>query len=172
MDAGPFEIERKFLIRMPERELLRKASCTEITQTYLLSEGEGRARVRKRGRDGNYIYTYTVKKRVNDLRRVEREREIGEEEYSQLLKRADPERRVIRKQRWCLPYRGQMFEIDIFPFWSDRALMEIELRDEDQPVDFPPEIQILREVTADRRYTNAALAKYIPEEDEEERTRE
>ena len=61
-------------------------------------------------------------------------------------------------------YKDQRFEIDLFPFWSDRAIMEIELEREDQAVDFPPEINIIREVTEDRRYTNSSLAREIPME--------
>ena len=57
-----------------------------------------------------------------------------------------------------------MFEIDLFPFWEDRAILEIELQDEAQPVEFPPEIEILKEVTEDRRYTNSSMAKEIPQD--------
>ena len=64
-----------------------------------------------------------------------------------------------------LPYKGQDFEIDVFPFWEDRALLEIELEDETQPVELPPELEMIREVTGDGRYTNAALSLNIPFED-------
>ena len=40
--------------------------------------------------------------------------------------------------------------------------MEIELSEETETVKLPPEIEIIRDVTADRRYTNAALAREIP----------
>ena len=167
MNNNNFEIERKFLIKYPDMVMLEScAEGTEIIQTYLLSETKGEtARVRKRGSGGAYTYTHTVKTRVSDMRKVEIEREVPEEEYASLLKNADPGRRTIYKQRWCLDYKGQMFEIDIFPFWSDRAIMEIELTDENQAVIFPPEIEIIKEVTHDRRYTNASMAKDIPEDD-------
>ena len=55
-----------------------------------------------------------------------------------------------------------MFEIDVYPFWNDRAIMEIELDYEGQEIVFPPEIQIIAEVTADKRYTNSSLAKQVP----------
>ena len=167
MNNNNLEIERKFLIQYPDMAMLERcAEGTEITQTYLLSEAKGEtARVRKRGADGVYTYTHTVKTRISDMRKVEMEREVSEEEYAALLKSADPARRTIFKQRWCLYYEGQMFEIDVFPFWSDRAIMEIELIDESQTVIFPPEIEIIKEVTHDKRYTNASLAKHIPEDD-------
>ena len=163
MNIDGFEIERKYLISMPDPAFLREnAEPSHIEQTYLLHEDPlVTARVRKRGRAGDWHYTHTEKLRVSDLRRVENEREIGEAEYCELLRRADPSRQTIAKTRWVLPWRGQLFEIDIFPFWDDRALMEIELREEGQAVELPPQIRVLREVTGDRRYTNSSLSREI-----------
>ena len=86
-------------------------------------------------------------------------------DYTSFLKKADPRRNTIRKTRYCLPYEGQLFEIDVFPFWQDRAYLEIELKNEDQSICFPPEIELIREVTEDPRYTNAALSLQIPMDD-------
>ena len=161
-----YDIERKYLIRMPDRSWLeREAEGSEIIQTYLLAAPGTTERVRKRGRDGVYVCTHTTKTKLSDLRRVELEEEIPEEEYERLLGRADPDRRVIRKTRWCFRYEGQLFELDVFPFWDDRAYLEIELRDESQEVRLPPALAIIREVTEDPRYTNAALSVEIPYDD-------
>lgn len=167
MKEDHLEIERKFLIRFPDRAYLREnADCTEIEQIYLKrGEDNASARVRKRGLNGSYTYTHTIKTRISDMSRIEIEREITEAEYNAFVKDADTERMVIRKLRFCLKYKGQMFEIDVYPFWTDRAVMEIELESEEQDIFFPPEIQIVRELTADRRYTNAAIAKCIPWEE-------
>lgn len=166
MNEIHYEIERKYLIRMPDRAWLeREAEGTEIIQTYLLAAPGTTERVRKRGRDGFYVCTHTTKTKLSDLRRVEEEEEITEEEYARLLLRADPSRRVIRKTRWCFRYEGQVFELDVFPFWDDRAYLEIELCDESQEVSLPPSLTIIREVTADPRYTNAALSVEIPYDD-------
>ena len=163
MKDSIYEIERKYLIRYPDRELLDNcAKKTEITQTYLQSRGGPTARVRKRGLDGTYVYTHTQKTRISDVKRIELEREISEEEYTRLLEDADRSRSVIHKTRYCLDYREQMFEIDIYPFWTDRAIMEIELDDEGQDILFPPFIEIISEVTSDKRYTNSSLARHVP----------
>lgn len=164
MKEEHFEIERKYLIRYPDVRMLDEyADKSEITQTYLISPIQGEsARVRKRGLDGAYTYTHTQKKRISDIRRIEQERILSEEEYEELLKTADPKRSVIHKLRYCLPFMDQMFEIDLYPFWKDRAVMEIELGDEEQEITFPPFLEILAEVTSDKRYTNASLAKQIP----------
>lgn len=164
MNQNGYEIERKFLIRRPAAAWL-EANCqgSDIIQTYLKTEAAGHSdRVRRReGKDG-VVYTHTVKRRISDLRREEQEREISEGEYHALLQRADPERRSIEKRRYVLAYEGKDFEIDVYPFWQDRAVMEIELADEAEAVKLPPEIEIIKEVTRDRRYTNAALAREIP----------
>ena len=164
MNQNGYEIERKFLIRRPAAAWL-EANCdgSDIIQTYLKTEATGHSdRVRRRaGKDG-VVYTHTVKRRISDLRREEQEREISEEEYLTLLQRADPERRSIEKRRYVLAYEGKDFEIDVYPFWQDRAVMEIELADEAEAVKLPPEIEIIKEVTRDRHYTNAALAREIP----------
>ena len=158
-----YEIERRFLIRFPDLEYLSAhAAATDITQVYLTSESGDTDRVRKRGRDGEYSYTHTVKHRISGVRRIEQEREISGEEYGKLLKNADPSLRCIEKRRWCLEYGGRLFEIDIFPFWTDRAIVEIELTDEVQTLSFPPEIEVIREITDDGRYTNVALASAVP----------
>lgn len=171
MRTDHFEIERKYLIRMPDRSYLESAAAmTQIEQTYLCAEPGVTARVRKRGHEGAWAYTHTQKMHISDVRRYEDEREIGEEEYRELLRQADPARNVIHKERWVLPYEGQTFEIDIYPFWEDRAIMEIEMTDEAQTLRFPSQIQIIREVTADRRYSNAALSRQIPMDDIEKGT--
>lgn len=164
MNTDNFEIERKFLIKYPPESVLDSCTdVTEITQTYLLGGEEGFSeRVRKRGKDGNYIYTHTRKKHISNIRRVELENEIAEKEYNELLLRADPERRIIYKKRYCLSYKDQLFEIDVYPFWDDRAIMELEMSDEGQNIDFPDNIEIIKEVTDDKRYTNASIARSIP----------
>lgn len=167
MNMEHYEIERKFLIRRPERAYLEaNGEATEILQTYLIGEPGETTRVRKRWRGDEVHYTLTVKSRVNAMRQIERERELSRAEYEELLKTADPERKPIRKERWVLEYCGQRFEIDLFPFWKKQAYLELELRDESQPIDFPPALERIREVTGDGRYTNRALARAIPEEDE------
>ena len=161
-DINQFEIERKFLIRMPDTAfLLSQGEMSHIVQTYLKTE-DGSERVRKRGREGGYTYTHTVKKRLSDLRRIEQERVISEGEYLSLLRLADPDMSTIYKDRYCIDYMGQILEIDIFPFYSDRAFLEIELSDESQQIFIPPWIDVIKEVTEDKRYTNAALARNIP----------
>lgn len=161
-EPEPYEIERKYLIEYPDvnwLESLPNCQRVEIIQTYLKTEDGSEARVRQRGYDGHYIYYLTTKKAVSDVKRVEIEKRLTKDEYLRLLMDADPDSRPIRKTRYCLTHQSQYFEIDVYPFWNDKAIMEIELRDESAAIAFPPQIKVLKEVTADAQYKNASLAK-------------
>ena len=135
-NAIPLEIERKYLIRMPDEGRLDSLALGRdwIEQTYLTAESGTTERVRsRRSPGGTPVYTHTVKRRLSAVTREEREEEIGREEYEALLKRADPTLQVIRKTRWRIPYEGHTLEVDCFPFWTDRALLEVELHSEVRP---------------------------------------
>lgn len=161
-EPEPFEIERKFLIEYPDIKWLESIpNCQriEIIQTYLKSDNDDEIRVRQRGIDGHYVYFQTSKRKVSDVKRVEIERRLSESEYIRLLMNADTTRRQIRKDRYCLTYENQYFEIDVYPFWNDRAIAEIELSDENADIKFPKQIKVIKEVTDDESYKNASLAR-------------
>ena len=151
MQNEPLEIERKFLIAYPDMALLEAQSgCnkTEIAQTYLTPASDGaQRRVRKRGADGVYTYTCTEKIFITPVRRIEREREISEAEYEALLKECSPEYDTLYKTRYAIPYAGLVCEIDVYPFISDWAVLEIELEEEGTILPMPPFVQVLKEVT-------------------------
>lgn len=161
-EPEPFEIERKYLIEYPDisyLESLNNCQRIEIIQTYLKSDTNEEVRVRQRGVDGNFIYFKTVKRKVSGLKRIEIEKRLSKDEYLTLLLEADTQKRQIRKTRYCLMYENQYFEIDIYPFWKDKAILEIELNDENAQITFPKELKIIKEVTDDENYKNASLAK-------------
>ena len=161
-EPEPFEIERKFLIEYPDiawLESLPNCRRIEIIQTYLKAEEGDEVRVRQRGSDGHYVYFQTTKRRVSDVKRVEIERRLSQSEYLRLLMEADTTRRQIRKDRYCLTYENQYFEIDVYPFWTDKAIAEIELSREDQEIRFPAQIRVIKEVTDDEAYKNASLSR-------------
>ena len=157
----PCEIERKFLIEYPDVAALEKLpNCQriEIIQTYLTAPEGEESRVRQRGIDGHYIYFQTIKKGTG-IKRVEIERRLIQDEYLRLLMDADPNCRPIRKTRYCLTHENQYFEIDVYPFWQDKAIVEIELNNENAEIRFPDLLKVIREVTGDESYKNATLAR-------------
>ena len=162
----PLEIERKFLIEYPDTALLDKLSNgnrSEISQTYLIGEKGTSERVRARTRDGVTVYTHNTKIKLSSMKRIELEDTVSKEEYEELLHRADPNCRTIEKVRYCIPHGEYECEIDIFPFWSDKAFLEIEMPSEDSEITLPTFVKLIREVTEDNRYTNHALAIKLPE---------
>ena len=164
-EPEPLEIERKFLIEYPDvKRLAAQPTCrkVDIIQTYLKAGADEEVRVRQRGENGHYTYYQTRKRTITGMKRVEVESRLTQEEYLRLLMNADTERRQIRKTRYCLLYENQYFEIDVYPFRNDWAIAEIELSDETQSIVFPKEIKVIKEVTDDPSYKNAALAKQQP----------
>lgn len=160
-EPTPYEIERKFLIEYPDiAKLEADKNCgkVEIIQTYLKSNDDKEIRVRQRGNNGSYSYTKTIKQTINGLKRLETEKRLTQAEYINLLMDADTTKHQIRKTRYCLVYNNQYFEIDIYPFWNDVAIMEIELNNESQTIEFPPQIKIIKEVTDDIEFKNSNLA--------------
>ena len=161
-EPEPLEIERKFLIEYPDTAMLEKlANCSrvEIIQTYLKSDNGEEVRVRQRGSGGSFVYYLTRKRSISGVKRFEIERRLTQEEYLSMLMDADTERRQIRKTRYCLSLNNLYYEIDVYPFWKDKAIAEIELSDENTEIVFPDFIKVIKEVTDDPEYKNAMLAK-------------
>lgn len=158
-----YEIERKFLIEYPNINKLEKMiNCkkVEIIQTYLQNNNDGEMRIRQRGADGHYTYTKTTKV-GSGIKRFETECRISKNEYIELMINADTKKRQIRKTRYCLMHDNQYFEIDIYPEWNDKAIVEIELTNENQEINFPKFLKIIKEVTDDKEYSNYNLASKI-----------
>lgn len=163
-EPNPYEIERKFLIEMPDLEYLDSLPNCEkvkIVQTYLKSNDDEEIRIRQRGNNGSYTYSKTRKINIDPLKRIEIENRLTSEEYINELLNADPSRGQIIKDRYCLCYKNQYFEIDVYPFWKDKAIAEIELINEDQKIELPSYINVIDEVTDNLDYRNSELAKKI-----------
>ncbi len=153
------EIERKFLICLSE-ELDKHISLkTDIVQTYLLrKEPDIQRRVRMMTTNGKNSFFYTEKRFVSPVEREENECMITLEEYRAALTEADDSLVPVIKTRKVLNYENQGFEIDCYPFSDKLATMELELENAEQSIVFPPFVKVIKEVTGDKRYSNAAIA--------------
>ena len=169
------EIERKFLLdRMPQ--LPDGADVWQIEQGYLAppaqwntpgaEHAEEQPSLPKAGRirrivfaDGSIICTHTIKK-GSGLVRDETERTISIEQFEQLWPQTSGRR--LRKQRHRVHVNHSVWEIDEFED-VDLVLAEVELDAPDAHVPCPPwlEAHVVREVTDDPQYTNAAIAQKI-----------
>ena len=163
-----FEIERKYLINLPETPAAFAAmleyycpnslKVSTITQTYLFAE-EGERRVRKRTTNGNTEFFYTEKYTISGIKRIENECKITEEEYARYLAEADSALKPIEKTRYVFGFQNQTLEIDIYTFSTNKAILEVELPSESTVVVLPHFIDVICEVTDDKAYKNKSLAR-------------
>ena len=163
------EIERKYIIHMPiieEISSFPEYTTSHITQTYLNSGDGSTLRVRKREYGDKISYTETRKIPIDKISVEEIEREISDAEYLDLIKNARDDSSPVIKTRHTFEYLGHTVEVDVYPQWSDFCIMETELESRDEVVEYPSAIKILREVTGDKRYSNAGMAREFPEEPE------
>lgn len=160
-EEAPYKTQRKFLIRFPDLkqvEAIQGVNRVEIIQTYLRSSNGKELRIRQRGSGGHYIYYQKMFRNPDDPQMVNIERRLDKDEYLKLLMEADPSMRQIRKTRYCFTYRNRYFELDVYPFWKDKAVLKVPLREEDQEIVVPGFIDLLEEITDDERFSNLALA--------------
>ena len=158
----PQEIWHKYLISMPDVERLQKnftASALDMMQTYLVgTQANVVRRIRQQKNGQEYLYFYT-EKRYADKDAWETEKPITQKEYVQYLMEADTALHAVHKTKYRFTYEGCRFEVDVYPFSKDRAIMRAELPEAETTPKLPPEIQILREVTGDPAYKNSHLAR-------------
>ena len=84
---------------------------------------------------------------------------------AEISKASDPDKKTVYKTRYAFPYGSHTVEIDVYPFWSDRAILEVELSEENEIFKIPDSIRIIKEVSEDSRYKNTNIANCIPMDD-------
>ncbi len=161
------EIEKKYVIKMPNEEELRSVfgfSESEIVQIYLASPKGVTHRVRKRVKGGVAVYTETKKRKIDRMSALETEAEISAERFSELVKNQRPESLPIIKRRISFPHEGHIMEIDIYPEWERSCILEVELEDRDCSPRFPDFLEIIADVTGDKEYSNSSMSMRFPKE--------
>ena len=168
-NKNSLETEYKFLIRYPDIKMLEaqpEYKCCELLQLYLnIPEGimneSGRLRIRKVKTEKDTSYIKTFKRKLTEMTRIEIEEEITEKEFRDLSRYITEGYSPISKIRHSFCLQGFTYEVDVFPFWDDRAYLEIEVESEDIKPPIPDFITIIKDVTFDKRYRNSALAQNI-----------
>jgi len=163
------ETERKYLIKFPDLAHLRTMDgcrVLDMVQTYLeRKEPDAERRIRSITENGGTVYIYTEKRPRGYLSRFEDEKEIPREEYERLRKE-DGDSELV-KTRYAFPFAGHTMEIDVYPpeiggeVFEGYAILEVEMDDADETVEFPEFLEIVREVTVDKRYYNKTIAKKL-----------
>lgn len=163
--TAPIETERKFLIDMPDLSVLQRQKGyrkSRIEQIYLSDMHGVTHRIRKRKTGRKTVYTETVKTRISSMSAVEEEREISAEAYAVLKQKRDKKKRIVYKTRYLFYIGEQSYEMDVYPQKNRSCILETEIPSEECEVLLPDFLHILREVTGDRRYSNASLAGEFP----------
>lgn len=159
------EIELKYLIRYPDIKTLQAQKGVEqweIVQMYLTVPGPGETRrIRQVVSGGEIKYYKTFKRRLSNMSNEEDEGEIDQMEFIRLSQEQQPGCKPVGKTRYRIPYQGHVLEFDIYPFWTDRAILEIELEHENEGAALPDYVRVIRDVSADYRYKNRQLAENV-----------
>ncbi|MBO5908108.1 MAG: hypothetical protein J6Q85_08185 [Clostridia bacterium] len=161
------EIEKKYVIEKPTPVAFKSAAeynVSKIEQIYLEAPNGETLRIRKREYSTHTEYVRTHKKRIDKISAVETEDEISAEEYSAYKQKILHGTRPIIKKRHTFKYMGQLFEIDEYPEWKRSCIVETELGSRDVQVAFPDFIRIIKEVSGDFSYSNAAMSRHFPKE--------
>jgi len=159
----PIEIEKKFLVEFDNKPP-EGAVAFDIFQTYLRRKtADIERRVRARVPVDHDISQsaacfYTEKKIISDSEREEDDEILTAKEYAVFLKERDPERKNIRKRRFCFAWDDQYFQLDFFSEPLSLAVLEIELTDRCQIPILPDFLKVIRDVTGDARFRNDGIA--------------
>jgi len=153
----PIEEERTYIVELTGQ--LPESIESEITQTYLVADPDCEIRLRRRSWSGEVVNVHKTKKRISPTEVLETERQVSNALYESLLQQADPYRATIRKTRRSFIWRGQFFQIDTFytPV-NNLVLLETKGVVEQESVNFPPFIKVIKDVTGNPEYYNYNIA--------------
>jgi adenylate cyclase len=143
------EIERKFTVETVPQQLLGPGS--PIRQGYLTVEP---VEVRIRARDGTHELTA---KSLGGLRRIEVNVPLTAGQFGELWSLVTAS---VEKTRHLVETGGVVVEVDVYAGKLEGLVVaEVEFPTEQEARDFDPPAWFGREVTEDRRFRNAALAR-------------
>lgn len=161
----PLEIERRFLVPLSVNPAMFPVHVVQvpIEQEYLQKiepEVTRRARARRYGMrpEDGVLYIYTEKRYMGSGVSAETERIVSAREYYDLLAQRDPESNPIRKTRHAFVWKDQYFQLDVLSEPFPIILLEVELTKDRTNLMLPPFLDVVKEITDDRRFSNASIA--------------
>ena len=153
----PDTVERVYLVEVTGK--LPECIESEISQTYLVADPDCIVRLRRRDWNGEVVNIHKTQRHVSTHEVLETERQVSNALYESLLQQADPYRATIRKRRRSFIWKGQYFELDTFHEPVDNlTLLETKGIDQQEDVNFPPFIKVVKEVTGNPQYYNYNIA--------------
>ena len=143
-------------------EVIEKTQPDLIILDVMLPDIDGftvTRRIRQQRNGEDYLYFYT-EKHMTESGQWETEKPIAEKQYIRYLMEGDTSLHAVHKIKYRFTYNTTAFEIDVYPFCAERAVMRAALPVGQNTLDVPPQIEILREVTGDPAFKNRQLARH------------
>ncbi|MBQ8534805.1 MAG: AAA family ATPase [Bacilli bacterium] len=156
-EEGPYETQRKFLIKKPDIETLNKLhNCNKVKviEIYLNEENNNISKLIQRGINSNYTYSKITK---NKDKNVETEIRLSQDAYIEELINIDTSKKIIIKDRYCLTENSIYYEIDIYEHLEDKAICEVELTRNNE-FKLPSIIEVIEDITNNEEYTSYYFA--------------
>ncbi len=157
------EIERKWVVKKPEIETLNFKDIWRIVQTYLPNQDGFTQRVRSQENlFGEISFFHNLKKFLDLGRNEEIEKKISKEEYHSFLEKSVKKKAIIKKNRIFFEHEGNIFELDIFlniQVLKGFAILELELPSLDTEFELPRSLEIIKEVTEDKKFSNSSISR-------------
>jgi CYTH domain-containing protein len=176
--------EKKYLIEMIDLDMLKHKYSTEIIyveRTYLRQTSEGIERVIKHTSDidtgtssPTSPTTATGESKSNtksdryyyiencsdiDIYKDDIEKQISLKDYNRLKQEKKEGTHSLKRKRVKFIYNGTYFEIDIYPFWDNKAILKLERSSENNDnITLPKEIKVLEDITNNTEYKQKNLA--------------
>ena len=156
-EEGPYETQRKFLIKKPDLDLLNKLhNCNKVKviEIYLNEEKNSISKLIQRGINSNYTYSKIT---INKDKNVETETRLTQDAYIEELINIDTSKKIIIKDRYCLTVNSVYYEIDIYEHLEDKAICEVELTRSSE-LQLPSIIEVIEDITNNEEYTSYYFA--------------
>lgn len=150
MGTISYEIEKKYLVKEIPFSL-DSFKHDEIEQAYISKLPT--IRIRKK----NDSYFLTTKGK-GDIKRIEYDLEISEEEYKNLFSKIEGE--IISKTRYYIPLENNLTaEFDIYHgFLNTLMTVEVEFKNDDDAKNFIAPSWFYKDISSDPKFKNSSLS--------------
>lgn len=151
-------VEKKYLISMPDvDQLMKNKQCRKVhvKQHYVIDETRQEKEKIVLRRENNKNFYYKVVKK----NKVKYSNSITADKYINKLEDETKKFYHIHKDRYYYIFDSRCIKIDVFPFWKDKAILEVDILNDRENIKFPKFVNIIEDVTDNEAYKNYYLAE-------------
>lgn len=144
-------IEKKFLIKVPELDKLLKVKSVNkahLVQNYISTSHDNDVKVVLRMENGKSFF-YKITKNPHG-RFIEK---IAADDYIISLENNKVLRKIV-KDRYTFVFENKRYKLDIFENFFDFAILEVDLLNDSDKVNFPSFVEVLQDVSGDYNFKN------------------